>query len=98
MNVNCVFLWNMGMQNKIPIFAFSPTYLCMFDFSFSTINKRSEYIAQEQGAKKLIYQKTEIKANCCVQVWQSWDEIMQPGMNMTEKEARANHLAKGRDS
>ena len=43
----------------------------------------------------MIFQKTEIKANCSVERWQSWDGIMHPGRNTTEKEARANHLAKG---
>lgn len=52
----------------------------------------------EQRPEKLIYQKTEMKANCYVSGWQSWDGIVQPGGNMTEKEARGNHLAKGRDT
>ena len=46
MNVNCVFLWNMGMQNKIYLYAFASHIYACFDFSFSTVTNRSEYTAQ----------------------------------------------------
>ena len=73
MNVNCIFLWNMGMQNKIYLYAFAPHIYACFDFSFSTVTNRSEYTAQyllNRRAKliylRLIYQKTKIKPNCWV--------------------------------
>lgn len=42
MNVNCIFLWNMGMQSLCFYI-----FMHVFDFSFSTVVNRSErYTAQ----------------------------------------------------